>query len=103
MVPDFILLDAVVIVLFSMIYFAMALIPFLFVPLHVPEVSRLFRGLFDMYFWMVCGIALLATAAFAASGRFAYAAGLLLLAVTAVSVRKKMLQRIDYQQTAWQS
>src|SRR5262245_52817397 len=85
MVPDFIPLYAVVIVLFSLIYFAMASIPFLFVRLDVPEVSRLFRGLFDVYFWMVGGTALLATAAFAASGRLAYAAGMLLLAVTAMA------------------
>ena len=103
MVPDFIPLYATVIVLFSLIYFACASIPFLFVNLEVPEVSRLFRGLFDVYFWMVGGTALLATVAFAASGRFAYAAGMLLLAVTAVAVRKKVLQRIDTQQNALQA
>ena len=103
MVPDFIPLYATVIVLFSLIYFAFASIPFLFVSLDVPEVSWLFRGLFDVYFWMVGGTALLATAAFAASGRFAYAAGMLLLAAFAIGVRKKVLQRIDSQQSALQS
>ena len=103
MVPDFIPLYATVIVLFSLIYFACASIPFLFVSLDVPEVSRLFRGLFDVYFWMVGGTALLATVAFGASGRIAYAAGMLLLAVTAIAVRKKVLQRIDTQQSALQS
>ncbi len=103
MVPDFIPLYATIIVLFSLIYFACASIPFLFVSLDVPEVSRLFRGLFDVYFWMVGGTALLATVAFAASGRFAYAAGMLLLAMTAIGVRKKVLWRIDSQQSALQS
>jgi hypothetical protein len=103
MVPDFIPLFATVIVLFSLIYFACASIPFLFVNLEVPEVSRLFRGLFDVYFWMVGGTALLATVAFFASGRFAYATGMLLLAVIAIGVRKKVLRRIDTQQDALQS
>ncbi|HKU09382.1 MAG TPA: hypothetical protein VJR30_25210 [Bradyrhizobium sp.] len=103
MVPDFIPLYSVIIVLFSLIYFACASIPFLFVSLDVPEVARLFRGLFDVYFWMVGGTALLATVAFAASGRIAYAVAMLLLAVTAIVVRKKVLQRIDTQQDALQA
>jgi hypothetical protein len=58
MVPDFVALYAVVIVLFSLIYFLFASIPFLFVRLEVPEVSRLFRGLFNSYFWIVVSPAL---------------------------------------------
>ena len=103
MVPDFVPLYAVVIVLFSLIYFSMASIPFLFVRLDVPEVSRLFRGLFDVYFWMVGGTGLVATAAFAASGRMAFTAAMLLLAATAMALRRTVLQRIDTQQTACQS
>jgi hypothetical protein len=103
MVPDFVALYAVVIVLFSLIYFSFASIPFLFVSLDVPEVSRLFRGLFNSYFWIVGVTALLATAVFAASGRMAFTAAMLLLAATAIAVRKHVLARIDRQQTAWQS
>jgi len=103
MVPDFVLAYTIVIVLFCLIYFSMALIPFLFVRLDVPEVSRLFRGLFNAHFWMVGCTGIVAAAVFAASGRMAFTAGLLLLAATAMSVRSSVLQRIDTQQRAWQS
>jgi hypothetical protein len=103
MVPDFVALYAVVIVLFSLIYFSFASIPFLFVRLDVPEVSRLFRGLFNSYFWIVGAAGLIATAVFAASGRMAFTAAMLLLAATAIAVRRRVLARIDAQQTAWQS
>ena len=103
MVPDFVPLLAVVIVLFSLLYFSMASIPFLFVRLDIPEVSRLFRGLFNVHFWMVGCTGLAATAVFAASGRMAFTAEMLLLAATAMAVRSRVLQRIDTQQSAWQS
>src|SRR6266403_5480573 len=103
MVPNFVPLFAVVIVLFSLLYFSMASIPFLFVRLDVPEVSRLFRGLFDVYFWMVGCTGFVATAAFAASGCMAFTAEMLLLAATAMAMRSRVLQRIDTQQSAWQS
>ena len=102
MVPDFVALYAVVIVLFSLIYFSFAAIPFLFVGLDVPEVSRLFRGLFNSYFWIVGVTGLVATAVFAASGRMAFTAAMLLLAATAMAVRGRVLHLIDAQQTAWQ-
>jgi hypothetical protein len=103
MVPDFVALYAVVIVLFSLIYFSFASIPFLFVAFDVPEVSRLFRGLFNSYFWIVGATSLVATAVFAASGRMAFTAEMLLLTATAMAVRGRVLQLIDAQQTAWQS
>ena len=103
MMPDFVALYAVVVVLFSLIYFLFASIPFLFVRLDVPEVSRLFRGLFNSYFWIVGVTGLVATAVFAASGRMAFTAAMLLLAATAMAVRGRVLQLIDAQQTAWQS
>ena len=101
--PDFVQLYAIVIVLFSLLYFSFATIPFLFVRLDVPEVSRLFRGLFNAHFWMVGCTGIVAAAVFAASGRMAFTAGLLLLAATAMAVRSSVLQRIDTQQRAWQS
>jgi hypothetical protein len=103
MVPDFVALYAVIIVLFSLFYFSMASIPFLFVRLDIPEVSRLFRGLFNVYFWIVGCTGLVATAVFAASGRIAFTAAMLLLAATAMAVRMRVLRRIDTQQNAWQS
>ena len=62
-----------------------------------------FRGLFNVYFWMVGVTGFVATAVFAASGRMAFTAAMLLLAATAMAVRSRMLQLIDTQQTAWQS
>jgi hypothetical protein len=103
MVPDFVAAYAVVIVLFCLIYFSFAATAFLFVRLDIPEVSRLFRGLFNAHFWMVGCAGLLAAAVFAASGRMAFAAAMLLLAATAMAVRSRVLQRIDMQVAAWQS
>jgi hypothetical protein len=102
-VPDFVPLYAVVLVLFSLIYFSLASISFLLVRLEIPEVSRLFRGLFNVYFWMVGATSLLAAAVFAASGRMAFTAAMLLLAATAMVARSRVLQLIDTQQAAWQS
>ena len=103
MVPDFVPLYAVVIVMFSLIYFALASISFLLVRLDIPEVARLFRGLFNIYFWMVVVTGLVAVAVFAASGRMAFTAAMLLLAATAMAVRNRVLQLIDTQQTALES
>jgi hypothetical protein len=103
MVPDFLPLYAVVAVLFSLIYFSLASLSFLLVRLDIPEVWQLFRGLFNVYFWMVGASSLLATAVFAVSGRLAFTAAMLLLAATAMAVRKRVLQLIDTQQAAWQS
>src|SRR5258705_3793490 len=101
MVPDFVALYAVVIVLFSLIYFSFASIPFLFVRLDVPEVSRLFRGLFNSYFWIVGAAGLIATSVFAASGRMAFTAAILLFPPTAIAVRSRWLLRPSIQPTAW--
>ncbi len=103
MVPDFVALYAVVIVLFSLLYFSFASIPFLFVAFDVPEVSRLFRGLFNSYFWIVGATSLVATAVFAASGRMAFTAEMLLLAALAMAVRTRAVPRIEMQLTACKS
>jgi len=103
MMPDVVLLCAVVIVLFSLAYFCMASIPFLFVRLDVPEVSRLFRGLFNVYFWIVGFAGLVTSGVFAASGRMGFTAAMLLLAVASIAGRRGVLQWIDAQQSACQS
>lgn len=100
MVPDAAPLVTVVIVLFCLAYFAMASIPFLFVRLDIPAVWRLFRGLFEVYFSVVPFVGVVAAAAFASSGRIAFPAAMLLLAVTALAARGTVLERIDTQQTA---
>jgi hypothetical protein len=103
MVPDFIKFGSILIVLFTLIYFSMASLGFLLYRLDIPEVARLFRGLFNVYFWMVGFTSLVATAVFAASGLMVFTAGMLLLATTAMAVRGRVLHCIDTQQTAWQS
>jgi hypothetical protein len=103
MVPDFVPLAAVVLVLLSLIYFSMASMPFLFVRLDIPEVWRLFRGLFYYHFWILGCTAVVATALLAASGRMALTAEMVLIAATAIALRKTVLQRMDTQQSAWQS
>ena len=100
MVPDFVPLYAVITVLFSLLYFAFASFPFLFVRLDVPEVTRLFRGLFRAYFWMVAVTGFVASAAFAATGRMAFSAGMFMIAAVASAMRERTLRRIDAQQEA---
>jgi hypothetical protein len=101
--PDFVPVCAVIIVLFSQAYFCMASIPFLFVRLDIPEVSRLFRGLFNIYFWIVGFTGLLIAGVFAARGHIGFMAAMLLLAVASIAGRRRVLQWIDTQQSAWQS
>ena len=101
--PDFVPVCAVIIVLFSQAYFCMASIPFLFVRLDIPEVSRLFRGLFNVYFWIVGFTALVTSGVFAASGHLGFTAAMLMLAVASIAGRRRVLQWIDTQQSAWQS
>ena len=100
MVPDFVPLYSIVIVLFSLIYFSFASIPFLFVPLDEPVVARLFCGLFNTYFWMVTVTGCVAALAFAASGRTAFMVSMLLLAAVAFVARRWTIKRIDAQQGA---
>ena len=103
MLPDAVPLAAIVIILFLLAYFFMALVPFLFVRLDIPEVSRLFRGLFNYNLWAAGGVGLVTTAVFAASGRVLIAIAMLLVGAGAILLRQPVLQRIDAQQTAFQS
>lgn len=103
MVPEFGSVFGVVVVLFCLTYFTMASIPFLFVRLDVPEVWRLFRGLFGTYFLVIAVVALVATASFVTSGAMAFAAAMLLLAAAAMVARVPVTQRMDAQRTAWES
>lgn len=103
MVPDFVPFYAVIIVLFSLLYFSFASIPFLFVQLDVPEVAFLFRGLFKAYFRMVMVAGFLAAVAFALSGHPIFTIGMLVLACGAIAVRGWALPRITAQQDASQA
>lgn len=103
MVPDAAPMIAVIIVIFCLTYFAMASIPFLFVRLDIPEVWRLFRGLFNVYFGVVGVIAIVAAVLFATSGSLVFPAGMLLLAGSTHWVRQPVMQSIDMQQDAGRS
>ena len=103
MVPEFGSVFGVVVVLFCLAYFTMASIPFLFVTLDVPEVWRLFRGLFGTYFWVVATAALVAMASFATAGALGFAAAMLVLAGAAMTARVPVTQRMDAQRSAWES
>lgn len=103
MVPDAAPMIAVIIVIFCLAYFAMASIPFLFVRLDIPEVWRLFRGLFNVYFGVVGVIAVVAAVLFATSGSLVFPAAMLLLAGSTQWVRQPVMQSIDTQQDAGRS
>jgi len=95
MVPDVAPLVAVIAVLFSLAYFAMASFPFLLVRLDIPEVWRLFRGLFDIYFKTVGIVGVVAAIAFATDGHLGFSAAMLILGGVAVAARQRVLQRMD--------
>jgi len=99
-VPDFVAFYAVVILMFPMGYFLFASVAFLFVNLEVPEVARLLRGLFNIYFQMVAVTAFIAAIAFAATGRPLFTACMCLIGAFSIVARRWFLQRIDAQQTA---
>ncbi|HTV70142.1 MAG TPA: hypothetical protein VMF90_16560 [Rhizobiaceae bacterium] len=103
MVPEFGSVFGVVVVLFCLAYFTMASIPFLFVKLDVPEVWRLFRGLFGTYFLVITAAALVATVSFVTAGAMGFAAAMLLLAGAAMAARIPVTQRMDAHRSAWES
>jgi len=95
MVPDLAPFLAVIAVLFSLAYFAMASFPFLLVRLEIPQVWRLFRGLFDIYFKMVGVVGILAAIAFATDAHPIFAAAMLMVGGVAIASRRRVLQRMD--------
>jgi len=103
LVPAFGSVFGVVVVLFCLAYFTMAAIPFLFVKLDIPEVWRLFRGLFGTYFWVIAVAALVSTASFVTAGAIGFAVAMLVLAGAALVARVPVTQRMDAQRTAWES
>jgi hypothetical protein len=101
MISDFLPPLTVIFVQFFLIYFFLTSMGFLLFRLDIPEVARLFRGVFNVYFQMVGFTSLVATAAFAASGRFGFTVEMLLLATAAITARARVLHCIDAQQVAW--
>jgi hypothetical protein len=95
MMPDPVVLFAMVILLTPMGYFLLAAPAFLLVKLDIPPVTQLLRGMFNSYFLILAIAGVIATLAFALEGRLAVAVCIALIAAFAVSARRWFLQRLD--------
>ena len=95
MMPDAVVLFAMIILLFPMGYLLLAAPAFLLVTLDIPPVGLLLRAMFNGYFLTLIVAALVATAVVALDGRFALAAGIGLIAAIAFASRRWFLQQMD--------
>jgi hypothetical protein len=95
MMPDPVVLFAMVILLTPMGYFLLAAPAFLLVKLDIPPVTQLLRGMFNSYFLVLAIAGAIGTLAFAVEGRLAVAVCIALIAAFAVSARRWFLQRLD--------
>ena len=100
MMPDPVVLFAMVILLTPMGYFLLAAPAFLLVKLDIPPVTQLLRGMFNSYFLILAIAGVIATMAFALEGRLAVALAIALVAAFAVSARRWFLQRLDAELSA---
>jgi len=89
MMPDPVLLFAMVIVLLPMGYCLLAAPAFLLVRLDIPPVTQLLRGLFNAYFLLLAIAGVIGMVAFAVEGRLVAVVGLGLIAAFAVVARRK--------------
>ncbi len=93
--PNIVTLYAIVIMLFTMLYFLPASVAFLFVKLDIPVVARLLRGLFSVGFLLIAGAGGIAVIAFAATGAPAFAIGASLIVVFTIAARRWFLRHMD--------
>ena len=100
MTRDGFALAATVILLLPMLYFAMTSPTFLLVKLDIPQVTRLLRGLFNVYFLIVSIAGVIGTVAFAVDGRPVVAIAFGLIAAFAVWARRWFLRQMDAQLSA---
>jgi len=100
MMPDPVVLFAMVILLLPMGYFLLAAPAFLFVKLDIPPVTQLLRGMFNVYFLMLAIAGVIGTLAFALEGRLVVAVAIALIAAFAVSARRWFLRRMDAELSA---
>jgi len=98
--PDPVVLFATIILLVPMGYFLLASPAFLLVKLDIPQVARLLRGMFNAYFLAIAIAGVIAMAAFAVTGRLAFAIGIGLIAAFAFSARRWFLRQMDAQISA---
>ena len=95
MTPDGLALAALIVVIFNMLYFQITSPTFLLVSLEVPTVTRLLRGQFWYHFSILGWTTVVATLAFAVSGRLVVAAGIAAIAAYAVFSRKWLCRNMD--------
>jgi hypothetical protein len=95
MTPDGLALAALILLLFNMLYFQITSPAFLLVSLEIPTVTTLLRGQFWYYFLSLGVTAIVATLAFAVSGRLAVAAGIAAIAAFAMFSRKWFGRHMD--------
>ena len=95
MTLDGLALFALILVLFNMMYFQITSPTFLLVSLEIPTVTFLLRGQFWYYFLSLGVTAVVATFAFAVSGRPVVAAGIAAIATYALFSRKWFCEHMD--------
>lgn len=95
MMPDALALAALIFLLFNMLYFQITSPTFLLVSLEIPIVTTLLRGQFCYYFLSLALAAVIATLAFAVSGRPAVAAGIAAIAAFAMFSRNWLCRHMD--------
>ena len=95
MTPDGLALATFILLLFKMLYFQITSPTFLLVSLEIPTVTTLLRGQFWYYFLSLGVTAIVATLAFAVSGRLGVAAGIAAIATFALFSRKWLCRHMD--------
>ena len=95
MTLDGLALAALILLLFNMLYFQITSPAFLLVSLEIPTVTTLLRGQFWYYFLSLGVAAVVATLAFAVSGRLVVAAGIATIAAFAAFSLKWFGRHID--------
>ncbi|MBI1245118.1 MAG: hypothetical protein GC202_08940 [Alphaproteobacteria bacterium] len=98
--PDPLDLFASVIILLPMGYFFLQSPAFLLVQLENPTVTRLFRGMFSIYFMVLATAGAIGAIAFAVEGRITFTLGMSLILTFAILARRWFLRRIDAELTA---
>ena len=86
-----------VILLFPMLYFAIASLTFYLRRFEDPVVTWMLRGLLNVYFLAVAACCALGATVFAAAGRPMAAVGFAILGACAVTARPWFLRRVDDQ------
>lgn len=88
---------AAIIMVFPMLYFAIVTPNFFFFKFHDLTVTRVLRGLFDVYFLSVMVCCSVGMIAFAAAGRTYIAFAVAFIAALAFAARRWFLRELDAQ------